>query len=184
MSDNAEVLVWRVEAGERIARAAKMLAWLAKHEIVEALPTDSGLGSLAHRPGKRVKDVVVAQEDGVADFLTLVTNGMEVEHSPTPRLYGAGDEVPTFRCPACNNELAEADVLGELDKPAHPFLPVPQVGCSKCDQRTKVTMVVVEGGAFGNLALRFWNWWPLQASFVEELSGICGSAPVTIHEHV
>lgn len=81
MSDNAQLLAWTVEPAEATTSAALVLAWLVKRSIVEAMPTDSGLGSLAHPPGPNVLEAVVpAPEGAFGDFRTLQTNGMDVEH--------------------------------------------------------------------------------------------------------
>ena len=44
--------------------AARVLAALVTDGIVEALPTDSGLGALAHRPGPNVAAAVAPAREG------------------------------------------------------------------------------------------------------------------------
>jgi hypothetical protein len=53
----------------------------------------------------------------------------------------------------------------------------------KCNARTAVCDVSVEGGAFANLVIRFWNWWPLTPAFVAQVQEKCGVPMTLLHEH-
>jgi hypothetical protein len=101
MSDSAQLLAAMID-GDATERAAQALAWLVERQIVEATPTDSGLGKLAHRPGAKALDAVQkppAHMKNAADFRQLRTNGMDVEYTRRPRLQPSGDEMPVFECP-------------------------------------------------------------------------------------
>ena len=98
MSDSALVLVARVESPA--ATAARLLAHLAGAGIIEALPTDSALGSLGHRPGPRVLDAVVKLGSDIADFRTLRTNGVEVSLSRLPRFLSITTRCRSSAAPA------------------------------------------------------------------------------------
>lgn len=185
MGDGAQVLAARVEDSEATATAARVLAWLVEHGVVEATPTDSGLGALAHRPGPNVLDFVVAQRPGVMDFRKLRTNGMQVDFSRRARLVVGGEELPTFACPSCTREAEADDVLSLLDELESPFAPPPQLECAACGVHSAVTDLVVTGaGAFANVSLRFWNWWPLMPSFVAEVSAKIGAKVNVLHDLV
>jgi len=147
MGDGAQVLAARVEDREATATAARVLAWLVERGVVEATPTDSGLGALAHRPGPNVLDVVVGQTPGVMDFRKLRTNGMHVEYSPRAKLVGGGDEMPIFACPSCKREAEADDVLPLLEELESLFAPPPQLECAACGVHSAVTDLVVTGGA-------------------------------------
>jgi hypothetical protein len=183
MSDNAQLLAARVAPSTTGAVAARAIAWMVEHAVVEPTPTDSGLGQLAHRPGSKVLDVVLAQRPGVYDFRTLVTNGVEVRHSPRPMLQTAGDEVPTFRCPACKVEIDADEVFALLDDLQSPFRAVPEIPCPGCAERSALDTIEAEGGVFANVVLCFWNWWPLRPSFIASLEQVCGAPLVVLHEH-
>lgn len=185
MSDRAQVLAFKVDGHSAQERAADVLAWLAGRGIIETLPTDSGLGALAHRPGPNALDaVVVAQEGGVFDFRNGRTNGMDVKCSMRVELCVGGDDMPGFRCPSCNTELDTDDVFPLVEDVANPFKAVPQIACGRCRKETPVDALHVDGGAFANLTLRFSNWWPLKPSFVKEVERACGAPAVVLHERL
>lgn len=187
MSDKAQILAFRIEGLEARDRSAEVLAWLVERGIVEALPTNSGLGSLAHRPGAKVLDAVVSPPDPSAyfDFRKGATNGMEVHSSIRAKLaMGLDDEMPVFGCPKCKAEIDADDVLPLVEEIENPFEGVPEVKCPKCKKANAVDALSVEGGAFANLTLRFWNWWPLKESFVEEVSARCGAPAVVLYERL
>ena len=185
MGDGAQVLAARVEDREATATAARVLAWLVERGVVEATPTDSGLGALAHRPGPNVLDVVVGQKPGVMDFRKLRTNGMHLDYSRRAKLVGGGDKMPIFACPSCKQEAEADDVLPLLEELESPFAPPPQLECAACGVHSAVTDLVVSGGgAFANLSLHFWNWWPLKPSFVAELAEKVGAQVSVLHDRV
>jgi hypothetical protein len=184
MGDSAQIVAFKVDGLHARERAADALAWLAGRGVIEALPTDSGLGALAHRPGPNALEAVVAQKKGVMDFRMLRTNGMEVRASSRPELQTSGDEMPVFECPKCKAEIDADDVLPLVEEVASAFKAVPDVACAKCRKKTPIVDLRVEGGAFANLSLRFWNWWPLKPSFVEELAAVCGAPASVVYERI
>lgn len=184
MSDSAQVLAVNIPTGQTTELAAEILAWLADERIIDPLPTDSGLGRLAHRPGKDVNSAVVAQKKTTLDFRTLRTNGMEIEYDRKPSLRTNGDEMPTFACPKCKHELDVDAAMHALNDLGHPFKPVPELKCPKCKKASPVVELVLENAVFANLTLRFWNWWPLKPAFVSKLEKLCGVPVVLLHEHL
>ena len=65
----------------------------------------------------------------------------------------------------------------DTDKP-------PTTNCfGKCKKAWPLDALGVEGAAFANLALRFWNWWPLTPKFVNDVADVCGAPVVVLHEH-
>jgi hypothetical protein len=42
----------------------------------------------------------------------------------------------------------------------------------------------VTNGALGNLALRFWNWWPLEPRFIVRLEGLAGCSLAHVETHI
>jgi hypothetical protein len=184
MSDAAQVLGWTVDGKEAPASAARVLSWLVERGIVEALPTDCGLSVLAHRPGPRALEVVVPQRPRVSDFRTLTINGVELTYTFRPELLLAGDEMPEFACPVCGAEVASETVMERLAKPENPFLAPPQVvACARCNSSLVLNELTVNNGAFVNVVLRFWNWWPLKEELVAELREMSGGSGVAVfHE--
>jgi hypothetical protein len=184
MGDSAQILAFNVDGMEAQERAAKVLAWLAGEGIIESLPTDSGLQSLAHRPGPKVLEAVVAGPPGVFDFRTGRTNGMEIHSSVRAQLEAASDDMPGFACPKCETEIEADDVFPLIEDLASPFKPVPEIACHKCRKKTAIDALVTENCAFANLTLRFWNWWPLKPSFVEQVERECGARAKIVYDRV
>lgn len=182
MSDSAQVLAIAIpNAPTTTAEAAKLLAWLVAEGIVEAMPSDCGLGALAHGPGPNVASVLVKQEPGFSDFRTLMTNGMAIKSTLRCVLQVAGDRSPRFRCPSCNARV-DVDDVWSLAEDA--FIPPPDVECDACQKRSPVEALVVKGGAFGNLVLRFWNWPPLTDAFLATVAERCGGPVVRLWQRV
>jgi hypothetical protein len=185
MSDRALVLGWAVD-GSSSSLAARLLAWLVERGVVEALPTDSGLTALAHRPGPRALEAVVPQKASVYDFRTLVINGVELTHTTQTQLLH-GDEMPEFACPACGAAMDTDAVMERMMNPENPFLvPTPtRLSCARCNKSLALNELAVSNGAFVNVVLRFWNWWPLKPEFIAELGQIGGRESLAVfHERV
>jgi hypothetical protein len=182
MSDSALVLVASVESPA--ATASRVLAHLAEAGIIEPLPTDSALGALAHRPGARVLDAVEKLGPKYADFRALRTNGLEVSLSGSRRLFVDGDEMPILRCPSCSAAMDGERALELAHAPVNPFKPVPKAACKACKAKHEIREWKVENGAFGNLALRFWNWWPLTQKFIARVGTVAECSLTKVHEHI
>jgi hypothetical protein len=105
MSDSAVQLVALVKSPSSIA--AFVLADLAKSGIIEALPTDSALGALAHRPGPKLTAVEKLGPTFV-DFREMAVNGFEVRLCSPPELFVPGDEMPILACPKCGAAMNSA----------------------------------------------------------------------------
>ena len=186
MSDHAQVLAFKIDGHAAMERAAEALAWLAERGIIEPLPSDCGLGALAHRPGPKVLDAVKSppEKGGYFDFRKGRTNGMEVHASMRATLQMGGESMPSFRCPKCNTEIDADEVLPLVEDVGNPFKGAPEVKCGKCKKAWPLDALAVEGAAFANLTLRFWNWWPLTPKFVKELATVCGAPATVLHEHL
>ena len=175
MSDSAVVLVCNAE--EPFEAAAAVIALLVEREIIEAMPTDSALGALGHRPGKKWKDAVNALPRGSLDLTRLRTNGMEVETGRGPKLYVSleGDDL-AVECPDCGARLD--DPYAHLEPPSV-FEAPKDVTCARCKKARPISAWIVRGGAFGNVAFTFWNWPRLKSELVRDVEAACG-APVTV----
>lgn len=92
--------------------------------------------------------------------------------------------MPVFRCPTCREEIDADKVFALLDDLANPFLAPPQIECDACHASLVVSQLTVEGAVFANVVLRFWNWWPLKPSFIEDVAKTCGAQVTVIYHRV
>jgi hypothetical protein len=181
---------WKKDPGDLTSvtdRAGRILAWLVDRGVVEPMPTDCGIGELAHAPGPRALEVVLTPEwhgahfRSASDFRTHVPNGMELTiHGARPELVCVGDDMPSFRCPSCKAGLDTDTVLAAAN--ANPFLRSNDVTCPHCHEQRRAYDVAVEGGMFADLTMHFWEWWPLKASFVAELEATFGAPFRLFHD--
>ena len=118
MSDHAQVLAFKIDGHAAMERAAEALAWLAERGIIEPLPSDCGLGALAHRPGPKVLDAVKSppEKGGYFDFRKGRTNGMEVHASMRATLQMGGESMPSFRCPTRGSSTTPRLAVGTTDR--------------------------------------------------------------------
>jgi hypothetical protein len=189
MGNHSTTLAWRVDWRQASSLAARLIAFLVERGIVEAMPTDSGVTRLAHRPGPNANEAAIsppADPSGTkhyADFRELSTNGVEIEYRPRPRLVsGGGDEMFAFRCPSCETESDVDETMELVDKLDDPFQPEPEAKCRACGASLKVSDLRVTNGVFANLILCFWNWWPLRDSFLETIGAVVGSRPEVLYD--
>ena len=181
MSDSAQNLAARVAPDDVAKIAADALAWLVAEGIVEERADDSGLGRPGHRPGRNAASVVVEQKAGVMDFRKLRTNGMEL-HCEGWSVLTSNDEMPSFACPSCHEEVDVDDVLPHLDGQVSAGTTLPEVACPKCEKRSPLLSLEVRNGAVTNLSFHFWNWWPLSPAFVQRLEKQCGVSLAVFYE--
>jgi len=168
--------------------AARLIAFLVERGIVEAMPTDSGLVRLAHRPGPNASEAIISPPQDPSgtkrygDFRELSTNGVEIEYLVRPRLLAGGDDMFVFRCPSCDAEHDADEILELIEELDNPFGPEPEAKCPGCATSSKVSDLRVSNGAFANLTLCFWNWWPLCDSFLETIGALVGRPPRVLYE--
>jgi len=184
MSERTQVLGWTVDGQEAAQVAARVRAWLVAQGVVEALPTDSGLTFLVYRPGPRALEAVAAPGPRVSDFRTLASNGVELSYAPRSRLLVDGDNLPGVACPACGAEVGTAAVVEWMGDLEHVSQAAPHVVCESCGKSLAPNDLAVTGGAFANVVLRFWNWWPLKRELIAELSQIVGARCVVFYERI
>lgn len=136
------------------AKARAILRWLAKREIVEALPTTSGLGAkgMAYAIGPGARHVVEQPQHLPFD---LSVNGLEIItrrciYTPTEGfLEEAG-------CPECRKEVGEA-LFDSLDEwmPGH----TDNFICPECGHEDDINgFLFLQPCGFSNLGFIFNNW--------------------------
>jgi hypothetical protein len=176
MGDRFQIIVDRDVSSEGAPRLAeKVREWLVSRRIIEPELTDRALGALGHPPGP---EHITVPETPSSEAFRYLTNGVEITVGRTffwtpytdltCRMCGAhfepygdkwvdavgawcqGDDAATFDCPECGQPERVAEWSGESPS------------------------------GFGNLGLKFWNWGPLSASFVREVTELLGHRTVLV----
>lgn len=157
-------------AAEADRLAAEVLAWLVDRGIVRPERAGCVLGEGGHAPGPNWR--VAVTEPG-AGLLGLGTNGLEVI---TGRTVFHSMDLDSIACPHCGSVAVRGAVESEWDD----FLPSIESwyaggsGIRTCDQCGQAVGLNdwrwTPDWAFGHLGFQFWNWPPLDPSFVAEVS--------------
>ena len=147
-------------------KAQQILRWLAKREIVAALPTTCGRNGMAYAiaPGARR----VVKEAGQLPFAQPV-NGLEVIYRRC--IYTPTDGfLEEAGCPACRQEVGEA-LFESLDE----WMPgeTDNFTCPLCGHEDDINgFLFLQPCAFSNLGFIFNGWAQARftASFLEEFA--------------
>ena len=172
MSDHSQSIV-DIEATPRRAKilARGVCEQLEARGIIAALRPGCVLGAESgHPPGKKYAEA--CRSRGNAGFLRLLTNGMAVEVTRT--VFDAGGNGLEVACPACKAKVLDADerwtdAVGAWSEGNDGA----SYACPKC--RKKAPLNAWDGPfpwAFGCLGFTFWNWPPLEDSFVESVAEV------------
>ncbi len=185
MSDTA--ILYLAIVPDAAAAARRVERALIDRGIIESETGDSGLASPAHAPGPNVLDAVVKQPKKYLDFRELSTNGLAVENHPRPILFcDTSGDMPAVRCPACALQLGDEaieEALGAMMDPEEPDSP--SLSCAGCGHEAAAHTWRVEGeGAFGNVCIRLWNWWPLRPELEKELVALVGAPLAKVRDHI
>lgn len=168
----------REEAG---LLASKIILRLAEQGIIEKTLREcvySGNG-MGYPPGPNYRQVVDVP-DGCCDYtLGLVTNGLGVIIGRT--VFHAGQEGLELVCPKCGDRTDGGDrwddAVGEWHRGKGDAL----FACPKCGHAEPVTQWPYNPPwGFGSLGFEFWNWPPLKASFIREVSEHLGHHTVLV----
>ncbi len=184
MSDSSQIIVdIEVTLQQATGFAERVRDWLISEGIIEHERSDSVFGGEGHRPGKNYG--LASEPD--ADFLTLRTNGVEVEVGR--RVFHAGQNGLQLRCDACGQDF---DLRPPLNTPSFNAVGIwfggddtVSFSCPQCGQHKPLTewRGPWQWG-FGNLGFRFWNWPPLSAAFVQSVSRELGYRTVVVRHHL
>lgn len=175
MGDWFQIIVDR-EASEEEAPAlgSSIRDWLVTEGIIEATLTDCVLGSdLGYPPGpnhERATDEKVPE---------LWTNGLDIITGRTV-FHSTGVETYLI-CSQCGERFQPpdewTDAIGEWYDRRGPGL----LSCIRCNYTEAITKWQHDPPwGFGNLGFEFWNWPPLNASFIEEVSKRLGHRVVYV----
>jgi hypothetical protein len=159
--------------------AAATLAWLTENGIVIAAATDCVLSGLGHAPGPHYTTAVTEPDPAL---LTLRTNGVQFDTGRTV-FYSMGTDQIT--CPRCRHTIALAD---PQDDPNDAWQELAQTlgiwydggerPCPNCARPVGLNdWIWSPPWGFGHLGITFWNWPPLNRSFLTEIATRLGEPP-------
>lgn len=185
MSDSFQMLVDAEVALDGAERFAKMLvSRFQEIGLIGELAEGAGLGRDGYRPGRRVAELY-RLADGEQPFWGLVTCGVEPRTGRQLNELALGPAFERLTCPVCltgYEELPEAldsAVMDALEAWLGDSIEI-DVRCPACQNESPITAWEASPPiGFGNLALVFWNWPPLDATgwqldivaIMEELTG-------------
>ena len=185
MSDSFQMLV---DPEVSLERGAQVAAGIVRHfqevGLIGELDASAALGGAGYRPGRRIAALyrLGAREH---PFWTLSTCGMELRIRRQFNEFALGPSFERLTCPAC---LTSYDYLTEPLQ-SEIFVAIERwlagstqidVRCPTCQSARPITSWEwIPPIGFGNLALVFWNWPPLDArgwrldigAIVAELTG-------------
>jgi hypothetical protein len=175
MGDYFQTIVDKdVSEDEAPQLAERVREWLVSRRIIEPELSDSALSEPGHRPGPVHSS---ALENPSSDALDAETNGLQFQVGRTVFWTNFED----LTCRACAHRFepgegwsAAVDAWYEGDDSV-------TFPCPKCGQPER--LVDWDGEfpwGFGNLGLTFWNWPPLSASFVREVTELLGHRSVLV----
>jgi len=195
MSDNYQTLAFdSIEPEDAASVAEQSIRWLIANSYISEELSDCVYGSkdgLGHKPGGRWREIVDEQEDQrlwnvwasrtgkpppqaserLADFLRLQINGVEASSKRSAHCSGENCEASVSGvCPACGVSSVPTSDLNELaeywwNEGAS------RLQCPECSVSSSLQDWDWQPHwAFSEAALTFWNWPPISASAVTQLS--------------
>jgi hypothetical protein len=159
------------EAPELAERARK---WLVSRRIIERELSDCATREPGHRPGRAHSR---ALENPSLDALDSETNGVQFQVGRTVFWTSFED----LTCRACGERFEPgegwSDAVDAWDEGDDDVT----FACPRCGKPEKLTEWSGEfPWGFGYLGLTFWNWPPLSASFVREVTEFLGHRTVLV----
>jgi hypothetical protein len=176
MGDFFQVIVDKNVSVEDAPRlGTQVREWLVARRIIEPELSDSALARPGHRPGPSCKEALEQPDSGA--FLDLETNGLAIEVGRTV-FFTVGGELT---CRACGAHVETEDGWGEAVDAWYAGDDDVMFACPECGQPERLTEW--SGSfpwGFGNLGFTFWNWPPLSARFVQEVTKQLGHRVVVV----
>lgn len=170
MGDRFQLIVDRdVSEEEAPHLAEKVRGWLVSRRIIEPVLSDRALGAPGHPPGPDHPSVL---EKPSPEAFSYLTNGLVIIVGRTFFWTPYTD----LTCRACAARFDPySDEWVDAIEAWHQGDDSATFNCPRCGQPERVAEWSGESpSGFGNLGLEFWNWGPLSASFVREVTEFLG----------
>lgn len=175
MGDIFQVIVDRdVSLDQAPVQASAICQWLISEKIIDPRLSDCALGGLGYAPGIKCS---LAFDGTRKEVMHWRTNGLQVVIARTI-FYSAGADLI---CDRCRKGTWEGTAF------SHPLSPWSAgddnsiFKCPHCGHETPVTDCKFDPPwGFGNLGFKFWNWPPLNVSFVAGISEMLGHRTVFV----
>lgn len=181
MSDSSQDIVApHVRESDAPAVASSALRWLQGQQIVAEEPTRCvlGLEDNGYAPGPHWRRA--AQDD--ADFLTLASNGLELITART--VFDTGGNGIELTCESCRAVFEPGEAYMEAIEQWSEGGNDAEYACDRCGFAALLTDWTGPWACgFGCVGLRFWNWPPLRAEFIESIAQFLGGRVVLVRCH-
>jgi hypothetical protein len=177
MGDFYQVIVARDVSAEAAPRlATRVRDWLIERRIIEPELSECTLGEPGHRPGS---EYALAQETPNPSVLGLSTNGLQIEVGRTV-FYNLQ---PELTCHACAARFEPGDDYQEAVGAWCEGNDAVTFACPECHHAQRLTKWDGEAPwGLSHLGFRFWNWPPLSARFVREVSEKLGHRTLLVRD--
>ena len=165
MSDTFEMLVDVDATTEEAVELSKQIVVQFRHKgLIAGQPNeDYVLGGVGYRPGPEIEGLY-QNEKGEYPFWELQTCGIEIRVGKGFNEWALCECCEGFTCPVCHKEIDDFDdefqetfneaIVQWLDESGNA-----EIACPKCHKRIPVVKWECKPPlAFGNMAIRFWNW--------------------------
>ena len=177
MGDWFQIIVDRDSTEEEAVSVGEdIVKWLIADGIIDADMSECLLGEdLGYPPGP---DYRIATGDGDDHWLTLMTNGMEVITGRTV-FWGWGDFV--LVCDKCATRFEPDEDWGDRVSEWYDRQGPGLISCPQCGHAQSVADWEFDPPwGFGNLGFQFWNWPPLEPSFIDAVTKKLGHRVVFV----
>ncbi len=176
MGDGFQIIVDReVSKDEAPHLAEKVREWLVARRVIKPELTDGQWNSPGYRPGP---GYTVAVETPDPDLFSMLANELVIIVGRT----FFWTPYTNLTCRACGARFdAYSDEWVEAVGAWHQGDDSAAFACPECGNPERVTEWSGEStSGFGNLGFKFWNWPPLAAGFVREVTELLGHRTVLV----
>ena len=179
MGDSFQTLVDKDVTEEEAPRLAEQVRqWLVARRIIESELSDCTLGESGHPPEPAH---TTALENPSLNALDHMTNGLQLQVGRNVFSTPYGE----LTCNACGSCFEPGDHWSDTVGFWYEGDDAITFACPSCGRSERLTEWTGEWPwGFGNLGLTFWNWPPLSARFLRELTDLMGHRTVLVRGKV